>query len=254
MTNLRSQGLQFGEVKRPFIMNVCNFTKPTKTKPSLLTLNEVLTLFHEFGHGLHGLLTKCRYMAKSGTNVLWDFVELPSQIMENWALEEEALKLFAFHYETGELIPSEYIEKIKASQKFMQGLATLRQTSLGILDITLHTMDPESINSIIKTESEIMKDFDLFERIESQSMACSFGHIFAGGYAAGYYSYKWAEVLDADAFEAFVEKGIFDPEVADAFRENILEKGGTGDPEALYKLFRGKDASVEALLTRSGLI
>lgn len=253
MTNLRSQGLQFGKVERPFIMNVCNFTKPTKNKPSLLTLNEVLTLFHEFGHGLHGLLSKCRYMAKSGTNVMWDFVELPSQILENWALEKEVLELFAFHYETGDLIPEELVNKIKNSQKFMQGLATLRQTSFALLDLSLHTMDPEKISSIIETENVLLKDLDLFERSEKQSMSCSFGHLFSGGYSAGYYSYKWAEVLDADAFEAFKENGIFDKRTATLFKENILEKGGTCDPELLYKNFRGKMPSIEPLLNRSGL-
>ncbi len=254
MTDLRAQGLQHGEIKRPFVSIVCNFTKPSGKRPSLLTLNEVLTLFHEFGHSLHGLLSNVHYRAKSGTSVYWDFVELPSQIMENWVLEKECLDIFAKHYETGEKIPQEYVDKIKESQKFLEGMGTLRQLSFAFLDMAFHSTDPSEIKDVVAFEHEVMKEYELGPRIEKQNMASSFGHIFAGGYAAGYYSYKWAEVLDADAFEAFKEKGIFDKETATKFKENILEKGGSLPPQELYRAFRGKDADPNALLRRAGLI
>lgn len=254
MTTFRNQGLQFGEVKRPFVSIVCNFTKPTASKPSLLTLNEVLTLFHEFGHGLHGLLAKSTYKSVAGTNVFWDFVELPSQIMENWVMEKECLDLFAKHFETGESIPVEYIEKIKKQQQFLEGLGTLRQLSLGYLDMGWHSTDPETITDVEAFEADIMSKYDLYPKEEGANMSCAFGHIFAGGYAAGYYSYKWAEVLDADAFAYFKEKGIFNKEVAQSFKENILEMGGTEDPMELYKRFRGEEPSIDPLLTRAGLI
>jgi peptidyl-dipeptidase Dcp len=254
MTDLKEQGLMFGEVNRPFVSITCNFTKPTKTKPSLLTLDEVLTLFHEFGHALHGLLSKCTYRSVSGTSVYWDFVELPSQIMENWVTEKECLDLFAKHYETGESIPSEYIEKIKESKKFMEGWATLRQLSFGFLDMAWHTTDPASISNIIEFEDKNIEKYNFHPRDGKACMSCSFGHIFGGGYAAGYYSYKWAEVLDADAFEFFLEKGIFDADVAKSFKENILEKGGSEHPMELYKRFRGKEPDPDALLRRGGLI
>tara|TARA_B100001971_G_scaffold129103_1_gene118995 strand:- start:31343 stop:33358 length:2016 start_codon:yes stop_codon:yes gene_type:complete len=254
MTDLRKQGLQFGEVKRPFVSIVCNFTKPTDTKPSLLTLDEVLTLFHEFGHALHGLLSRCEYRSTSGTSVMWDFVELPSQIMENWAIEEECLDLYARHYETNEKMPKELKEKIKQSSTFLEGLGTLRQLSFGFLDMAYHSTKANEIKDIMAFESETMKPFDLYPSIEGTSMSCSFGHIFAGGYAAGYYSYKWAEVLDADAFEAFKENGLFDPKTSKAFKENILEKGGSLDPSELYRNFRGRDANPDALLRRAGLL
>ena len=253
MTTFRNQGLQFGEVKRPFVSIVCNFTKPTATRPSLLTLNEVSTLFHEFGHALHGLLSKCTYKSVAGTNVYWDFVELPSQVMENWVLEKEALDLFAIHYETGEKMPASLIEKVKLSRTFLEGLATFRQLSFGMLDMAWHSQDPKNIKSVEELEEAVMKDYDLYPRDGKSNMSCSFGHLFAGGYSAGYYSYKWAEVLDADAFEFFKEKGIFSREVADRFRENILEKGGSEHPMELYKKFRGKEPSVDALLKRAGL-
>lgn len=254
MTDLRKQGLQFGEIKRPFVSIVCNFTKPTESKPSLLTLNEVLTLFHEFGHALHGLLSRCKYRSTSGTSVMWDFVELPSQIMENWAIESECLDMYARHYETGEKIPVELKKKIKDSSTFLEGLATLRQLSFGFLDMAYYSTKADEIDDILKFEQEIMKSFDLYPAIPEGSMSCSFGHIFAGGYAAGYYSYKWAEVLDADAFEAFLEKGLFDSSTSKSFKENILEKGGSLDPSELYRLFRGRDAKPDALLRRAGLI
>jgi len=254
MTDIRKQGLQFGEVKRPLVSIVCNFTKPTDTKPSLLTLNEVETLFHEFGHALHGLLSRCQYRSTSGTSVMWDFVELPSQIMENWATQKDVLSMYATHYKTGEKMPDELIEKIKKSSTFLEGLGTLRQLSFGFLDMAYHSTSADQINDIVSFEKNIMDKFDLYPHLSGTSMSCSFGHIFAGGYAAGYYSYKWAEVLDADAFEAFKEKGLFDADVAKSFKENILEKGGSVDPAELYKQFRGRDPEPDALLRRAGLI
>ena len=253
MTTLRVGGIQFGEEKRPFVCNVCNFTKPTDTKPSLLTLNEVLTLFHEFGHGLHGLLTKAKYRTVAGANVFWDFVELPSQIMENWAMEKECLDLFAKHYETGELIPAELVEKIKKSQQFLAGSGTMRQMSFAKLDMNWHMANPKEIKDVFEFEKNSMKDFELFPKEEFGNMSCSFGHIFSGGYSSGYYSYKWAEVLDADAFAFFKEKGIFNKEIAKSFKENILEKGGSEDPMKLYEKFRGQKPNPDALLERSGL-
>ncbi|MAZ47697.1 MAG: peptidase M3 [Halobacteriovoraceae bacterium] len=253
MTVFRNAGLQFGEVKRPFVMNVCNFTKPTASKPSLLTLNEVLTLFHEFGHGLHGMLAKSTYKSIAGTNVLWDFVELPSQIMENWVLEKECLDLFAVHYKTGEAIPSELVEKIKKSQQFLEGMGTMRQMSFANVDMQWHLADPEALSDVQKFENEQMQEYQLYPKEGVGAFSTAFGHIFSGGYSAGYYSYKWAEVLDADAFAYFREKGIFSREVADRFRENILEQGGSQDPMELYIKFRGREPKTDALLERSGL-
>jgi len=242
-----------GVDRRPFVTIVCNFTKPTKTTPSLLTFNEVTTLFHEFGHALHGLLTKCKYRSLSGTNVLWDFVELPSQIMENWAYEAECLDMFAKHYETGELLPRELIGKISDIRKFQEGMGTIRQVVFATLDMKWHTAAelPASVGAF---EDEVKKPFDLLPEVEGSNFSCSFSHIFQGGYSAGYYSYKWAEVLDADAFESFKEKGLFDQETATSFRENILERGNTDLPMNLYKKFKGREPSVDALLRRSGLI
>ncbi len=254
MTTFRNGGLQFGEVKRPFVCNVCNFTKPTKSKPSLLTLNEVLTLFHEFGHGLHGLLTKTNYRSVAGASVLWDFVELPSQIMENWVMEKECLDLFARHYETNEQIPSDLIEKIKKNQQFLEGLATIRQMSFATLDMSWHTVNPDNVTDVLEFEDKAMENLSLFPAEEGTNMSCSFGHIFSGGYSSGYYSYKWAEVLDADAFSYFKDHGIFNDEIAKSFKENILEKGGSEDPMELYKKFRGQEPSPDALLKRGGLI
>ncbi len=253
MSGIKDQGMYHGRVERPHIMIVCNFTKPTKTKPSLLTLDEVLTLYHEFGHALHGLLSKVKYRDLSGTNVYWDFVELPSQIMENWVLEKECLDLFAFHYETGEKIPSNLIEKIKASGQFLEGLATMRQLSFAFLDMKYHTADPSTISDIETFEERTIEKTSLLPKLPGTSISTSFSHIFAGGYSAGYYSYKWAEVLDADAFEFFQTSGIFNREVAAKFREFILEKGGTEHPMELYKKFRGQEPDVGALLRRAGL-
>lgn len=253
MTSFVDQGLQSGEVKRPHVGIVCNFTKPTKTKPALLSLDEVTTLYHEFGHALHGLLSQCQYTTLSGTSVFWDFVELPSQIMENWVTEKEVLDLFAAHYQTGEKISAETVEKIKKAGNFMEGMGTLRQLTFSLLDMSYHAVDASTINDVSVHEKKSTAATSLYPEAPGTNMSCSFSHIFAGGYSAGYYSYKWAEVLDADAFEYFKEKGIFDPDVATLFRENILEKGGTEHPMELYKRFRGKEPSVDALLRRAGL-
>jgi len=253
-THFRSQGLTGGEIKRPHVSIVCNFTKPTEDKPSLLTFNETRTLFHEFGHALHELLSQCTYTSLSGTNVYWDFVELPSQIMENWVLEEESLNLFARHYETDEVIPKDYVTKIKNAESFLSGYGCVRQLRFATLDMLYHTLDPEKITDVIDFENEATKEFNLLPTTEGTNFSCSFGHIFAGGYAAGYYSYKWAEVLDADAFELFKEKGIFNKEVALSFKENILERGGTDDPDQLYINFRGQKPDTKALLKRDKLI
>ncbi len=254
MTSFREQGLWNGKVERPHVSIVCNFTKPTETKPSLLTMEEVRTLFHEFGHSLHSLLSECTYVSLSGTNVYWDFVELPSQIMENWALEKEGLDLFAAHYETGEKIPVELTEKIKATQKFQAGYFSVRQVTFSMLDLSWHSGDPTKIRDVAEFENEATKRTRILPKPPGTNASCSFSHIFAGGYSAGYYSYKWAEVLDADAFDLFKEKGLFDRTVADSFRENILSKGGTLHPMELYKKFRGREPDPDALLRRDGLI
>ncbi|HSD09257.1 M3 family metallopeptidase [Flavobacterium sp.] len=254
MTSFKSQYIKDGKNERPHISNVCNFTKPTETKPSLLTFNEVTTLFHEFGHGLHGMLANTTYPNLSGTSVYWDFVELPSQIMENWCYEPEALALFAHHYETGEVIPQEYVEKIKESASFQEGMATMRQLSFGLLDMGWHGQDPTNITDIKTFESEQFASTQLYPDVKENAMSTAFSHIFQGGYSSGYYSYKWAEVLDADAFEYFKENGIFNKEVATKFKDNVLSKGGTELPMELYKRFRGQEPSPDALLKRAGLL
>jgi peptidyl-dipeptidase Dcp len=254
MTSFKSQCIKEDQNERPHISIVCNFTKPTKTKPSLLTFNEVTTLFHEFGHALHGMLANTAYPSISGTNVYWDFVELPSQILENWCFEEEALKLFATHYETGKVIPMELVKKIKESSTFHEGMQTLRQLSFGMLDMSWHGQDPSAITDVKTHELESFENTKLYPDVAENCMSTSFSHIFQGGYSSGYYSYKWAEVLDADAFEYFQEKGIFDKDVATKFKNNILSQGGTEDPIVLYKRFRGKEPQPEALLKRAGLI
>ena len=254
MTSFKPQYIQNGVNERPHISNVCNFTPPTPTKPSLLTFNEVTTLFHEFGHGLHGMLANTTYPSLSGTSVFWDFVELPSQMMENWCYEPEALALFAKHYETGEIIPQDYVEKIKESASFLEGMATLRQLSFGLLDMAFHSTNPTDITNIKAFEKAAFEGTSLYPDVAENCMSVSFSHIFQGGYSSGYYSYKWAEVLDADAFAYFQEKGIFNTEVATKFKENILSKGGTEHPMTLYKRFRGQEPKPEALLKRAGLI
>lgn len=254
MTSFKNQYIQNGINERPHVANVCNFTPPTETKPSLLSFNEVTTLFHEFGHGLHGMLANTKYPGLSGTSVFWDFVELPSQIMENWCYEPEALALFAKHYQTGELLPQIYIEKIKESASFMQGTATLRQVSLGLLDMAYHSQDPSNIQDIKKFELIATDGTSFLPDVKENLISTSFSHIFAGGYSSGYYSYKWAEVLDADAFAYFQENGIFNKEVAKKFQDFILSKGGTEHPMSLYKKFRGQEPQPDALLKRSGLM
>ena len=254
MTSFKSQYIKDGVNERPHISNVCNFTKPTETKPSLLTFNEVTTLFHEFGHGLHGMLANTTYPSLSGTSVFWDFVELPSQVMENWCYEPEALALFATHYQTGEVIPMEYVEKIKESASFQEGLATLRQLSFGLLDMAWHGQDPTNITDLKAFETKQFTNTQLYPDVKENAMSTAFSHIFQGGYSSGYYSYKWAEVLDADAFEYFKENGIFNKEVATKFKDNVLSKGGTENPMTLYKRFRGQEPKPEALLKRAGLI
>lgn len=254
MTQFRSQGLINGEMKRPHVSIVCNFTKPTPTKPSLLTYDEVRTLFHEFGHALHGMLSECTYTTLSGTSVYWDFVELPSQIMENWAGEKEGLDLFARHYETGAMMPPELIAKVKAAQQFQAGYMSCRQIQFGLMDMAWHSTDPSTISDVDAFEDKATAETRLFPKMEGANTSCSFSHIFAGGYSAGYYSYKWAEVLDADAFEYFKEKGLFDSEVAKKFKDNILSRGGTEHPMELYKKFRGREPDPNALLRREGLI
>lgn len=253
MTSFKSQSIKNGVNDRPHISNVCNFTPPTPSKPSLLTFNEVTTLFHEFGHGLHGMLANTVYPSLSGTSVYWDFVELPSQVMENWCYEPEALALFAKHYETGEIIPQEYVEKIKESASFLEGMATMRQISFGLLDMAYHGK-AQTIEDVKSFEEAAFENTKLYPGVAENCMSVSFSHIFQGGYSSGYYSYKWAEVLDADAFAYFQEKGIFDKEVATKFKENVLSKGGTEHPMTLYKKFRGQEPKPEALLKRAGLI
>jgi peptidyl-dipeptidase Dcp len=253
MTSFKPQYIKDGINERPHVSIVCNFTPPTETKPSLLTFNEVTTLFHEFGHALHGMLANTTYPSLSGTSVYWDFVELPSQVMENWCYEPEALALFAKHFETGEIIPQQYVEKIKESASFLEGMATLRQLSFGILDMTYHGKS-QTIDDVKAFEKQAMEGTSLYPDVAENCMSTSFSHIFQGGYSSGYYSYKWAEVLDADAFAYFQEKGIFNTEVATKFKDNVLSKGGTELPMELYKKFRGQEPKVEALLKRAGLV
>lgn len=254
MTSYAGQYKQGELDHRPLVSIVCNFTKPTGSTPSLLTFNEVTTLFHEFGHALHGMLANGTYESLTGTSVYWDFVELPSQVLENWCYEKECLDLFAKHYQTGEPIPEEYIEKIKASSNFMEGYQTLRQLSFGMLDMAWHGRENKDLESVPEFEKEIMDQTNVLAAIPGTNMSCSFSHIFQGGYSSGYYSYKWAEVLDADAFAYFKANGIFNREIADSFKENILSAGGSEHPMILYKRFRGQEPDVKPLLERAGLL
>jgi peptidyl-dipeptidase Dcp len=254
MTSNRDAVILNGKEIRPHVLIVCNFTKPTANKPSLLTLEEVLTLFHEFGHALHAILSKSRYPSISGTNVYWDFVELPSQIMENWVYEKECLDLFAHHFETGELIPATLVDNILKAKNFLEAMGTIRQLSFAYLDMAWHASNPLPVTDLNQFEKQNLAKVELFEMLPGSSQSCSFSHIFAGGYSAGYYSYKWAEVLDADAFEYFKEKGIFNRSVAQKFQENVLSRGGSEHPSVLYRRFRGRDADPDALLRRSGLL
>lgn len=254
MTSFRDQKKINGEDERPHVSIVCNFTKPTGSKPSLLTFNEVTTLFHEFGHALHGILANGNYESLSGTHVFWDFVELPSQVLENWVYEKESLDLFARHYETGEPLPESLITKIKASSNFMEAYQTVRQIGLAKLDIGWHTSKALAAKDVNSYEHELQKNTELLPSVEGTNTSCSFSHIFQGGYSSGYYSYKWAEVLDADAFEFFLEKGIFNKDTADLFKKHVLSAGGSEHPMELYKRFRGKEPSPEALLRRTGML
>ena len=254
MSSFNDQYIKGENNNRPHIVNVCNFTKPTETKPSLLTFGEVTTLFHEFGHALHGMLANTNYPSLSGTNVYRDFVELPSQILENWCYEKEALELFAFHYETGEVIPLELIEKIKQSANFMEATRMLRQLSFAMTDMAWHTSNPDTIKSVVNFEKVAMNATQIYPHLEGTCFSTSFSHIFQGGYSSGYYSYKWAEVLEADAFEYFSENGIFNKEVGKKFKEFVLSKGGSEHPMELYKKFRGQEPDNDALLRRAGLL
>ena len=253
MTSYKPQYIFKNNNQRPHISIVCNFTRPIKNKPSLLTFNEVTTLFHEFGHALHGILANTKFKSLSGTNVSWDFVELPSQIFENWCYEEEALNIFAFHYKTKKLIPIKLINKIKESANYNQASQTLRQLSLAILDMNWHNINPIKIKSVKEHEHKILKKLTFIKDLNVTCTSTSFSHIFQGGYSSGYYSYKWAEVLDADAFEYFKEKGIFNKSIASKFKDNILSKGGTQDPMDLYIKFRGRKPNINALLNRAGI-
>lgn len=251
MTSYKNQYQQNGENSRPHISIVCNFSKPTKDTPSLLTFQEVTTLFHEFGHALHGMMANTQYPTLSGTSVKWDFVELPSQFLENFCYEPEFLKTFAKHYKTGEVLPDEKIEKIEQSKNFMEGYQTLRQLGFGLLDMNYHTKVNELEHESVKEfEDKYTKAIALYPTNPETAMSPSFSHIFQGGYSAGYYSYKWAEVLDADAFQYFKENGIFNPEIASKYKV-LLSSGGTKDPMELYKAFRGSEPKVESLLKRA---
>jgi len=254
MTEYRSQSNLDGHNIRPVVSIVTNFTKPTDTKPSLLTFYELTTFLHEFGHGLHGMFANTVYEGMSGTAVYRDFVELPSQIMENWAIEKDFLDLFAKHYLTGEKIPPELVQKLIRAKNFQSGTQSERQLSFGMNDMAWHSITDPVTGSVVDFEQKAMSSTDQFPPLEGSCLSTSFSHIFAGGYAAGYYGYKWAEVLDADAFSVFKKNGIFDKTTAASFRKNILEKGGTAHPMVLYKAFRGQEPSVEPLLERSGLV
>lgn len=254
MTSFKGQYKRDGKNHRPHISIVCNFSKPTALKPALLTFNEVTTLFHEFGHALHGISSECTYPSVSGTSVFWDFVELPSQILENWCYEKDALDFFARHYQTKEMIPDEEIEKIVKSQQFLEGYNTMRQLSFGYLDMGWHTLSEEKDTDVFEFEKEVLEKTALMPKVEGTITSCQFSHIFKGGYSSGYYSYKWAEVLDADAFEKFKEGGVFNPQVAQSFYDNVLSKGGSEHPSILYERFRGRAPKVDGLLKRAGLL
>lgn len=254
MTEFRGQWIdRKGNNVRPHASIVMNFTKPTAEKPALLTLGEVETFLHEFGHSLHGMFANTRFESLSGTNVWWDFVELPSQFMENYAVEKDFLRTFAYHYETGEPLPDELIERIVKSRNFMVAYACMRQVSFGLLDMAYYTKHDEFTDDIIPFEKKAWAKAVISPQLPDTCMTTQFSHIMAGGYAAGYYSYKWAEVLDADAFGVFKKNGIFDQTTAQSFRDNILSKGGTEHPMTLYKRFRGQEPTIDALLERNGI-
>ena len=253
MTEFRGQKIENGVEYRPFISIVCNFTKPTADAPSLITHDELTTFLHEFGHALHGIMAQGRYPSLTGTNVSRDFVELPSQIMENWAFEPEYLNSFAKHYQTGEPIPADLIEKIVAAKNYLAGYAQVRQLHFGYLDMAWHTLTSLPSENAVDFEQNTLAPYSVMPAVEGAAFSTSFSHIFSGGYSAGYYSYKWAEVLEADAFSLFKEKGIFNTDVAASFRKNILEKGGAEDEAVIYRNFRGRDPQPEALMEKLGL-
>ena len=253
MTEFRGQSIKDGVEKRPFISIVCNFTKPTADAPALITHDELTTFLHEFGHALHGIFAEGRYGSLTGTSVSRDFVELPSQIMENWAFEPEYLNSFAKHYQTGEPISAELIEKIVAAKNYLAGYAQVRQLHYGLLDMAWHTLTELPSEGTVEFESKALAPYAVMPAVEGTAFSGSFSHIFSGGYSAGYYSYKWAEVLEADAFSLFKEKGIFNTEVAASFRENILSKGSTEEAAVIYRNFRGHDPQPEALMKKLGL-
>jgi peptidyl-dipeptidase Dcp len=252
MSSYQKQYYENGNRVAPIITNVCNFTKPTKTQPSLLSLDEVETLFHEFGHALHGLLSDCRYESLSGTDVPRDFVELPSQIMENWATHPRVLKMYATHYQTGDPIPDELIEKIQKTNHFNQGFKTVELLAASFLDMDWHTLSEPTQMDVETFEEQSMDKIGLISEIIVRYKSPYFRHIFASGYSSGYYSYTWSAVLDADAFQVFTNNGLFDQKTAKLFRNNILAKGGTADPMSLYKNFKGTEPEIEALLIRKG--
>ncbi|MBR4978275.1 MAG: M3 family metallopeptidase [Bacteroidales bacterium] len=254
MTSFRDQSIKDGVEKRPFITIVCNFTKPTADALALITHDELTTFLHEFGHALHGIFAEGRYPSLTGTSVSRDFVELPSQIMENWAFEPEYLNSFAKHYQTGEPIPAELIEKIVAAKNYLAGYAQVRQLHYGWLDMSWHTLTELPAMSTIEFETKALAPYAIMPAVEGAAFSGSFSHIFSGGYSAGYYSYKWAEVLEADAFSLFKEQGIFNTDVAASFRKNILSKGGTEDEAVIYRNFRGHDPQPEALMEKLGLV
>ena len=254
MTEFRGQSIKDGVERRPFISTVMNFTKPTADAPALITHDELTTFLHEFGHALHGMFAQGRYGSLTGTNVSRDFVELPSQIMENWAFEPEYLNSFAKHYQTGEPIPAELIEKIVAAKNYLAGYAQVRQLHYGYLDMAWHTLTELPAEGTIEFEQKVLSKYPVMPAVEGAAFSTSFSHIFSGGYSAGYYSYKWAEVLEADAFSLFKEKGIFNTEVSSSFRENILSKGGTDEASVLYRNFRGHDPEPQALMEKLGLV
>jgi peptidyl-dipeptidase Dcp len=255
MTSFRKQSKINGEDIKPIIINVTNFTKPVGDKPALLSFEEVETMFHEFGHALHGLLSDCTYTRLSGTSVPRDFVELPSQIMENWAAEPEMLKLYAKHYETGETIPDELIQKIQSSSHFNQGFITAEYIAAALLDMHWHTIgDFNDDLDVNEFETKVMNEIGLIPEVLPRYRSTYFSHIFSGGYASGYYVYEWAAVLDADAFQAFKETSLFDKKTAKSLRDNIISRGSTDEAMNLYKAFRGKEPSVEPHLKRKGFI
>lgn len=254
MSSFRGQQILDGENIRPLVYNVGNFTRPTETTPSLLTLDEVETLFHEFGHALHGMLSNVTYSGVSGTSVSRDFVELPSQIMEHWAFHPEVLKLYAKHYQTGEVIPDSLIAKIDAASKFNMGFITTEFVAAALLDMDYHTQSEKKDIDVRSFEKRSMEKIGLINEIIPRYRSTYFSHIFSGGYSAGYYAYLWAEVLDADAFQPFVEKGVFDKATAASFRENVLSKGNSDDPMTLYKRYRGAEPDPVYLLKNRGFV